>query len=228
MQVCTSLQTDNHASTPPLKCFSCPSCCPTNSVKALKANEGLLSWVKSVNIYSLSLLQVLIDTGEQRLASEHYVEFTDQFLDDRQQDGGRSHVARERRERSSNEDKNQNDDNCWQRAEHRQRWTEHLRQARHLHSHTTRVLSPAVGSLITAWVRYWYCMITCTGSTFPTGFSSRLECQNGRAPPTDVQSVNIGIQSARRKASDRTLWRRIVDKATHTHARTHTHTQTHI
>jgi len=28
MQVCTSLQTDNHA--------SCPSCCPTNSVKALK------------------------------------------------------------------------------------------------------------------------------------------------------------------------------------------------
>ena len=38
MQVCTSLQTDNHASTPPLS-FSqagCPSCCPTNSVKALK------------------------------------------------------------------------------------------------------------------------------------------------------------------------------------------------
>ena len=67
-------------------------------------------------------------------------------------------------------------------------------------------------------------MITCTGSTFPTGFSSRLECQNGRAPPIDVQSVNIGIQSAWRKASDRMLWRRIVDKATHTHARTHTHT----
>jgi len=39
MQVCTSLQTDNHASTPPL-CFLqavCPSCRPTNSVKALKA-----------------------------------------------------------------------------------------------------------------------------------------------------------------------------------------------
>ena len=39
MQVCTSLQTDNHASTPPL-CFlqaRCPSCRPTNSVKALKA-----------------------------------------------------------------------------------------------------------------------------------------------------------------------------------------------
>jgi len=39
MQVCTSLQTDNHAITPPL-CFlqaGCPSCHPTNSVKALKA-----------------------------------------------------------------------------------------------------------------------------------------------------------------------------------------------
>ena len=41
MQVCTSLQTDNHASTPPL-CFlqaGCPSCHPTNSVKALKAKK---------------------------------------------------------------------------------------------------------------------------------------------------------------------------------------------
>jgi len=38
MQVCTSLQTDNHASKPPLSfVLACPSCCPTNSVKALKA-----------------------------------------------------------------------------------------------------------------------------------------------------------------------------------------------
>ena len=39
MQVCTLLQTDNHASTPPHKFFlqaGCPSCRPTNSVKALK------------------------------------------------------------------------------------------------------------------------------------------------------------------------------------------------
>ena len=39
MQVCTLLQTDRHTSTPPL-CFlqaGCPSCRPTNSVKALKA-----------------------------------------------------------------------------------------------------------------------------------------------------------------------------------------------
>jgi len=38
MQVCTSLQTDNHVSTPPLSFLQavCPSCRPTNSVKALK------------------------------------------------------------------------------------------------------------------------------------------------------------------------------------------------
>jgi len=39
MQVCTSLQTDDHASTPPISFLQagCPSCRPTNSVKALKA-----------------------------------------------------------------------------------------------------------------------------------------------------------------------------------------------
>jgi len=43
MQVCTSLQTDNHASTPPLSFLQagCLFCRPTNSVKALKAQtEG--------------------------------------------------------------------------------------------------------------------------------------------------------------------------------------------
>ena len=39
MQVCTLLQTDNHTSTSPLSFLQagCPSCRPTNSVKALKA-----------------------------------------------------------------------------------------------------------------------------------------------------------------------------------------------
>jgi len=39
MQVCTLLQTDYHASNPPLSFLQagCPSCRPTNSVKALKA-----------------------------------------------------------------------------------------------------------------------------------------------------------------------------------------------
>jgi len=38
--ICTLLQTDNHASTSSLQFLQarCPSCCPTNSVKALKAN----------------------------------------------------------------------------------------------------------------------------------------------------------------------------------------------
>jgi len=41
MQVCTLLQTDGHASTPPLSFLQagCPSCRPTNSVKALKAQH---------------------------------------------------------------------------------------------------------------------------------------------------------------------------------------------
>jgi len=40
---CTSLQTDNHASTPPLSFLQagCPSYCPTNSIKALKAFKAL-------------------------------------------------------------------------------------------------------------------------------------------------------------------------------------------
>jgi len=44
MQVFTSLQTDNHASTPPLNFLQagCLSCRPTNSIKALKAKALLL------------------------------------------------------------------------------------------------------------------------------------------------------------------------------------------
>ena len=42
MQVCISLQTDNHASTSPLSFLQagCPSCRPANSIKALKAKHG--------------------------------------------------------------------------------------------------------------------------------------------------------------------------------------------
>jgi len=42
MQVCTSLHTDNHASTSPLSFLQagCLSCRPSNSVKALKANQS--------------------------------------------------------------------------------------------------------------------------------------------------------------------------------------------
>jgi len=45
MQVCTSLQTDNHANTSLLSFLQagCPSCRPTNSVKALKAKKNKLN-----------------------------------------------------------------------------------------------------------------------------------------------------------------------------------------
>jgi len=41
VDACTSLQTDSHASTPPLSFLQagCPSCRPTNSVKALKGYD---------------------------------------------------------------------------------------------------------------------------------------------------------------------------------------------
>jgi len=53
MQVCTSLQTDHHASTPPLAFLQagCPSCRPTKSIKALKAS----SFNYSINSISQSL-----------------------------------------------------------------------------------------------------------------------------------------------------------------------------
>jgi len=49
MQLCTLLQTDNHASTTPLSFLQagCSSCHPTNSVKALKAKTEYLQMVKS-------------------------------------------------------------------------------------------------------------------------------------------------------------------------------------
>ena len=52
-QVCTSLQTDNHASTPPLSFLQagCPSCRPTNSVKAQKAHNDNRLWPKVVTIW---------------------------------------------------------------------------------------------------------------------------------------------------------------------------------
>jgi len=60
VQVCTSLQTDNHASTPPLSFLQagCPSCRPTNSVKALKAKstEALILTTCYIKYIIISLL----------------------------------------------------------------------------------------------------------------------------------------------------------------------------
>jgi len=49
MQVCTSLQTDNHASTPPDYSVFYPSCHPSNSVKALKAHFSTKSLANTKN-----------------------------------------------------------------------------------------------------------------------------------------------------------------------------------
>jgi len=50
-QVCASLQTDNHASTPPLSFLQagCPSCRQTNSVKALKAASTAANQIPDFN-----------------------------------------------------------------------------------------------------------------------------------------------------------------------------------
>jgi len=66
MQVCTSLQTDNHASTPPL-CFlqaGCPSCCPTNSIKALNATVAAKQlWKKYIKKYILEKYSCYVATS---------------------------------------------------------------------------------------------------------------------------------------------------------------------
>jgi len=58
VQVCTSLQTDSHASTPPLIFLQagCPSCRPTNSVKALKAMQQIDQYLLLAQTQQQSLL----------------------------------------------------------------------------------------------------------------------------------------------------------------------------
>ena len=62
MQACTSLQTDDHASTPPLSFLQagCASCRPTNSVKALKATSNK---TRHNIIPEDAVTQVIIDTA---------------------------------------------------------------------------------------------------------------------------------------------------------------------
>jgi len=54
-QVCTSLQTDNQASTPPLSFLQagCSSCHPTNGIKALNANYTDIQ----TSLYEISISQ---------------------------------------------------------------------------------------------------------------------------------------------------------------------------
>ena len=65
MQVCTSLQTDNHASTSPLSFLQagCPSCRPTNSIKALKAKHCLNLCVFTFRVHWRQTLQMVFVTS---------------------------------------------------------------------------------------------------------------------------------------------------------------------
>jgi len=60
MQVYTSLQTDNHASTPPLSFLLSgrPSCRPTNSIKALKAKASFASHVCCLELNAAHVFHV--------------------------------------------------------------------------------------------------------------------------------------------------------------------------
>jgi len=65
MQVCTLLQTDNHASIPPLFLQAgCPSCHPTNSIKALKAtwNQNVPKIIRddTINLFLKTAISILV------------------------------------------------------------------------------------------------------------------------------------------------------------------------
>jgi len=67
MQVCTALQTDSHASTSPLSFLQagCPSCHPTNSVKALKglSTANNIQWLTPLH----AMVNKIIHTNKYRV-----------------------------------------------------------------------------------------------------------------------------------------------------------------
>jgi len=80
MQVCTLLQTDNHTSTPPL-CFlqsGCPSCRPTNSVKALKAFFLYLPRCEDHVCSASSSLKATLALGDDVAYADVIIEATEQ------------------------------------------------------------------------------------------------------------------------------------------------------
>jgi len=65
MQACTSIQTDNHASTPLLSFLQagCPSCHPTNRVKVLKA-EAVSKYSRQLIVEEKSWLTCVLWEGD--------------------------------------------------------------------------------------------------------------------------------------------------------------------
>ena len=76
MQVCTLLQTDNHTSTPPLGFLQtgCPSCHPTNSIKALKAklNAKKTCGTKSTDIPRVLCISSSLSMTYQVPSAQHW------------------------------------------------------------------------------------------------------------------------------------------------------------
>jgi len=85
MQVCTLLQTDNHASTPPLSFLQagCPPCHPTNSVKALKAQQ--IKYTEAVlsnstrKLLSFEITKMLIAVVKNTFVVLFFLEFLADF-----------------------------------------------------------------------------------------------------------------------------------------------------
>ena len=86
MQVCTLLQTDNHASTPPLSFLQarCSSCRPTNSVRALKVyvmfdgNSLLLSVCVCVRLLAMTREAKMKELEMLDAARRKFMNFTQQ------------------------------------------------------------------------------------------------------------------------------------------------------
>jgi len=89
MQVCTSLQTDNHASTPPLSFLQagCPSCRPTNSVKALKAQRAIFSELEISRVgagrifyFQSQILEHNLESENKHIFCEHLIFSNSMFI----------------------------------------------------------------------------------------------------------------------------------------------------
>jgi len=97
MQVCTSLQADNHTSSLPLSFLQagCPSCRPTNSVKALKATDPKPNLTLNPNHYSSSVPNKPNAPNTKRLFTAHELHRTQLSLSSERERSNESVHARE-------------------------------------------------------------------------------------------------------------------------------------
>jgi len=74
--ICTSLRTDNHASTSSLSFLQarCPSCYPTNSVTALKANQSTEGNKQQLNNYSSKSIKTCATFIPEQVQEERWWE----------------------------------------------------------------------------------------------------------------------------------------------------------